>query len=801
MSIVSSGIVTAAPGTPVQDLEVIQAGRLEIESEGEADNITLAEGGVAVVSGGGILYNCTVSSGGTATVLEEEGYAEEVTVEDGGLYEVRNGGIAHKSVIKSGGVQVIYADATATSAVVMAGGILHVSNNGELRRTSVYGSADVLAGATTNSVTILSGGVLDVKDSGMAMTTVVSSGGQMNVNGIGQNASMYDGGRIVVSSGAYLTNVKNFGGRMEIEDGGVVAIATVKSGGRLVVSSGGVATNVTWTPCEGIVEIAAGANVSFVKQYSGVYYGSGNKLLSSGMSMTSKTVGSAAAMCVMSGGTVKGASVEAGGGLFLYDGGKLTGMVRFESGAEVSAGNNAVIGFDLTQASAGAEALLNDLSAIRGTPLYSLTVADSPERGVYFLAGGAADFSGTISVANASGSDLGTLAVGETIKVGDADCTLNLDDSALTLSVVVPVPVPTNLVGTKDRVSWDPTGAEQYVVEYSTDDFDHTIRIVTQGTAVDLLELPAGTYQWRVRSEGSEEWAVGDAFVSDNDPAGAKVVQSNEDCSDDMFFAEQDGTWGMEGLVSLAIHAGSVNDWSGTHEIVIADGKGRIRNLFFGSSDPNVLCLTDADNGDAVFVDDVYTDLPEEIAEHTSRLYKIREIRAGAGGDIVDMTSQRFEYVGDGLTIRGGDGDDVIWTTKGDSLLFGDDGNDRIVGASGADVIAGGIGNDSMHGGGGNDVFTFCDNWGADTVEQLESGTVTLWFASGDIENWNAETLTYTDGDNSVIVIGVAADQVSLQFGDDSSDRFALLTEAGAFEAFTSRKIFEDTETGLLADA
>ena len=221
--------------------------------------------------------------------------------------------------------------------------------------------------------------------------------------------------------------------------------------------------------------------------------------------------------------------------------------------------------------------------------------------------------------------------------------------------------------------------------------------------------------------------------------------------------------------------------------------------MFFGSADPNVLCLTDGENGDAIFVDDVYTELPETVAEHTARLYKIKEVRAGAGNDIVDMTSQRFEYVGDGLTIRGGAGNDTIWANKGDNWLFGDAGNDRIVGASGDDVIVGGVGNDRMHGGGGSDVFAFCENWGVDTVQQLETGSVTLWFVEGSIDNWNAETLTYADGENSIKVSGITAEQVTLKFGDDGSDEFGALSGMGAFDAFTSQRIFEESGTGMLA--
>lgn len=123
------------------------------------------------------------------------------------------------------------------------------------------------------------------------------------------------------------------------------------------------------------------------------------------------------------------------------------------------------------------------------------------------------------------------------------------------------------------------------------------------------------------------------------------------------------------------------------------------------------------------------------------------------------------------------------------------------MGASGNDVIAGGIGDDSMHGGGGNDVYTFCDNWGTDEVEQLAGGTVTLWFVEGSLDNWDEAAQTYTDGDNSVTVKGV--NSVELKFGSgttpDDAAQFAALSDLGAFDAFTSRKIFEDSGKGILA--
>ena len=344
--------------------------------------------------------------------------------------------------------------------------------------------------------------------------------------------------------------------------------------------------------------------------------------------------------------------------------------------------------------------------------------------------------------------------------------------------------------------------AEQYIVEYSTDNFEHVIRLAVDSNSLDSFQMPAGSYQMRVKPAGGDEWTNGETFEAEAETAEPKVVLSNEDGSNDLFFVSAHGTWEKN---YYAKHTGSVsgqdeeNDWTGTGELISASGKGRIQNLFFGSADPNVLCLTDGENGDALFVDDVYTDLPEGVSEQMARLFKIKEVRAGSGDDIVDMTSQQFKYIGDGQTIRGGDGNDTIWANKGDNWLFGDADNDRIVGASGNDVIAGGVGNDTMHGGGGNDVFTFCDNWGIDTVQQLATGSVTLWFASGDESNWNAETLTYTNGENSVTVKGVTAEQITLKFGDDGSEHFAMLASAGAFKDFTSQKIFEETGKGVLA--
>ena len=181
---------------------------------------------------------------------------------------------------------------------------------------------------------------------------------------------------------------------------------------------------------------------------------------------------------------------------------------------------------------------------------------------------------------------------------------------------------------------------------------------------------------------------------------------------------------------------------------VLLAGKNKIADVFSGSADASILVLTDDANGDALFVDDIYT-----ASGNQTRFSQINEIKAGAGDDIVDMTSERYAYTGSEITIHGGSG------------------------------------NDSMHGGGGNDIFTFGDDWGSDTVKQLASGSVTVWFEEGSESNWNAETGVYTDGTNTVSVSGSV--NVTLRFGASAD------LPAGSFEEETTRKVFEDK--GMLA--
>lgn len=782
---------------------VSSGGVLDVSSGGNVNSASVYAGGSVMVSAGGSSYNmqidggCVTLGGGTAAPAVPGAYLSSAVVKSGGSLIVSSGGTA--TGVKENGGWVEFEEGADVSFVSNTFSGLSL---GDGQRATVH------SGTTAADVTVTSGGTMHVCEGGMLAGTMTFEEGAA--------VSVGEGGTVafdLIQTSAGAEALLNDFSLLQGTPLYTLTVETDLNDGiyRYALAGGAAAF-------DGVISVYRedGEDVGTLSVGETLFIGDTSYLLgildavltltvvvpdltlpvvsdvqASTMAPTNQDV---TVTAVFSDNVALAASLyRIGDGEWLeYKDPGVTvtdNATVFFKAVDTSGNESEIVSFAVTNIDKVAPVITldgDDLTPAREVPLTAATEAGldifySVDDGTW------TKYDGVITVrANGSYSFRAT------------DAANNTGTAEIVFANILPV-APENPAATKDRVSWDPNGAPKYVVEFSTDDFNHAFRAVTVNAAADLLGMPAGTYQWRVRAEDRDAWADGSDILSDGGSAGPKVLESNGDGSDDFFFAETAGTWGEWGYFSLAQHVGSVNDWSGTNELVFLDGKGRIQNLFFGSSAPNVLCLTDGENGEALFLDDVFTVLPEEIEEHQARVANIDEIRAGAGDDLIDLTSQRFEYTGDGLTIRGGDGDDVLWANKGGNFLFGDGGNDRLVGASGNDVIAGGAGDDSMHGGGGNDVFAFCDSWGADNVEQLATGSVMLWFASGDESNWNAETLTYTDGDNSITVKGVTADQITLKFGDDGSAQFATLSGMGAFFDATTERIFEESGKGILA--
>ncbi|MBE6355741.1 MAG: hypothetical protein E7058_01350 [Lentisphaerae bacterium] len=318
-------------------------------------------------------------------------------------------------------------------------------------------------------------------------------------------------------------------------------------------------------------------------------------------------------------------------------------------------------------------------------------------------------------------------------------------------------------------------------LEFSADGFKSSLIVRSSVNGLDLYNFTASGCEMRIcYSNGTFDEPV--ISTAGNEDTGYFVSAANG--TPDLFFVRKSAVWEAG---YAAEHQGIAGIWQGTGEQVELTGKNRISEVFEGSSDANILLLTDDANGDALFVDDLFTGEVEK-----ARLSRIREIRAGAGDDIIDLTSERLSYTGEGIRIYGGGGNDVIWANKGANRLFGGSGDDRITGGCDAEVLSGGSGNDVLHGGGGDDIFVFGSNWGSDTVRQLANGSVTLWFAAGITGSWDAETLTFTANGNTVKVEGVSADKVTLKFGNDGSEKYRELAELNAFAPELQNEIFAE---------
>ncbi|MBQ7178588.1 MAG: hypothetical protein IJS08_14330 [Victivallales bacterium] len=830
------------------------------------------------INGGGALYGCMVLSGGATTVYDG-GYAENIAMENGGRLDVFEGG-------------------SATGITASEGAALGLTVAPDTYVKGTYaGSAFELKDASITGFTVHSNCWVGTSNGGVASNTTVLDGGQLFT---------LDGG--VVSS----TTV-NSGGAVDVFSRGVADAVTINGGGALFVDNGGVVNDVT-VNSGGVAEA--------------------------------------------SNGVISGATVNAGGSLMIYSGTKITGQMTFESGAEVIPFVGLILDFDLTQTTAGADPLVNDLSVLLGTPTYTVTTSSQQAIGTYVLAGGAENFTGTLTVKREGAPADVSITVGNTNVDDDVTYTLTIANNQLLFTIttgnitppVAPtasadVTTPTNgnvtvtvvfsddtttkqysldgeawstyaepivfsdngmvyfrgmdAVGNVSAVTsyevtnidkvapatpeftqvgdaatgelvvtatWDATDAQclysldgqtwqqytaplrfsqdaqvqfktvdaagnaseiadckvkltvtpdditvgstafgQTVISWPSDDLSawsngYDVRLTVDGVGcltlnnisgqgVELCNSPADSANVMVKPQETSKWPTNGEKTVELDPVagdGPQLVEGESNGFTDAMFGRVTGVWNAS---YCARHTGLPG------ERAKLNGMNQIGDLFFGSDDSSLLLLTDDANGDAFFLDDIYSAFPEGV-DAQARLANINVIQAGAGADVVDLTSTRFEYVGGGLTVHGGLGNDVIWANSGDNLLFGDGGNDRIVGATGNDVIVGGVGNDRMHGGGGDDVFTFCDNWGADEVEQLAGGKVTLWFASGDESKWNPDTLTYSDGDNSVTVKGGTS--VELKFGNDGSTQCGMLSSIGAFTDFSTQKIFEESD-GLLA--
>ena len=129
------------------------------------------------------------------------------------------------------------------------------------------------------------------------------------------------------------------------------------------------------------------------------------------------------------------------------------------------------------------------------------------------------------------------------------------------------------------------------------------------------------------------------------------------------------------------------------------------------------------------------------------------QLFAKGGDDDVDLSDLLYSFSA-GITILGGDGDDLIEGTGQADHIFGGAGNDTLMGGGGNDVQHGEAGNDMLIGGDGDDV-----HYGGDGEDTLMGG------GGNDVQ--------YGEAGNDILIGGGGDD---VQYGGDGNDVFGNST-------------------------
>ena len=351
------------------------------------NGVVLNDQDTMIVSSGITAYDTVITAGAnpyhTRQTVEEGGSAVRTEVKKGGLY-VSGGGYVNSAVINgSSACMYVSANGSANGTVV--------KNNGELY---------VSAGAKVTNVNVDSTGHMEINVTKDTILTGTSHGKSVLVsNGVTSNITLHDATTMVVASNwvSYDTIISAganpYQTRQTVEEGGSAVRTEVKKGG-LYISGGGY------------------ANSAMVN-------------------------GGSASMYISAAGYAGNTTVKNGGVVYVHSGGTVGGSLSIENGGSVNVSSGGIVDFALQGRTAGADYLINDISAISGSPNYTVTVSANQAEGTYRLAQGAEDFTGTVTVRNTNGTSYGTVtANGDTLRYnGIYSYRLTENDGNLQLTV------------------------------------------------------------------------------------------------------------------------------------------------------------------------------------------------------------------------------------------------------------------------------------------------------------------------------------------------------------------------------
>ncbi|MCQ2396167.1 MAG: hypothetical protein MJ106_00520 [Lentisphaeria bacterium] len=605
-------------------------------------------------------------------------------------------------------------------------------------------------GGSVSDITIGPGGEMTI-DAGAQCSdvTVLSAVGNiqsplLEISGIAEN--VVASSIVRVEAGGVLNGVTVLeGGKTNAYNGSAITNGEICKGGNLTLFLASVGQNIT---------VASGG-------YLGVQYDS---------TVVNVTVNAEGTVSTLYESTIDTMTVAKGANCRLGDKTKLKGTIALAEApvllGEVDASGAEVV-FALQTRTTEDGAIISDWEKCAFGAV-SISLSSSQEYGLYKLAGNAAayDFSAELYVAD---EKLGELTTSNAL--GQGDDVYYMGYAA-----------DWSLAFVKDECSYVLLSLDESLGNYTVSKtFAKELSVYVDKNATLLV---AG------RKASEKEWGD-DVYCDVNEiKAGSQLVQTVDDRVADVILPVASGVWDF----SFCAFNAEIGEYRGMA------GKNRYDDVVWSGSDAALVMLTDSD--DALFADDIFTDMPNDVNETDARLKAITEIRAGAGDDLIDLSMEHADDANQNVILRGGDGNDILWGGNDGARLLGDSGNDELVGGAGNDLLAGGAGDDLLIGLGGQNIYAFGHASGCDVVELNPEEDFVFWFDDGInpsiIYNYDKGTaMIALDDGSSISVMGLTADNLSekMLFGKADGAMFAgcnydYLKELGVFDADSSARCF-----------
>ena len=411
--------------------------RMVVSAYGSAHRTTVKDGGTMYMNHLASATNVNIDSTGALvmdvssdTVLTGTSHGKTVKVGDGvtsniRLYysrwqEVDSGWTAYDTVINGdGSEQIVYNGGSAVRTEVN-NGYQHVLSGGKAVSTTVNGYArmSISAYGSADSTTVKNGGTMYMNHRASATNVNIDSTGAlvMDVSSDTVLTGTSHGKTVKVGDGV-TSNIRLYYSRWQEVDSGWTAYDTVING-----------DGYYWGETKQIV-YNGGSAVRTELQIGKMF------VLSGGKAYDTTVNGIKADMYISSGAVAENTTLKNSGYVYIAAGAEHTGILKIAKGAGVNVASGGVINFDISDRKSTAGYILNDMSMVSGSPTYTVTVDDRQVSGIYKLAQGAKEFTGTVTIGDGS-LDYGTVTVnGDDLVYNGITYSLDNVSGNLTLSV------------------------------------------------------------------------------------------------------------------------------------------------------------------------------------------------------------------------------------------------------------------------------------------------------------------------------------------------------------------------------